>query len=86
MGTHYPLSHPELKDQKGRALETLEEPDFVQEGDFGSLLAIRFYQDTPISSKFLTVVYREVSINDGFILTAYFTNKPLEKRKVLWKR
>jgi len=59
--------------QRQRVLETLTEPDLIQQGDFGELLAVRFYHRTPVTSKFLVVVYREISDEDGFILTAYLT-------------
>ena len=36
-------------------------------------MAVRFYATTPLTSKFLVVPYREVSAQDGFVLTAYFT-------------
>ncbi len=40
------------------------------------------------SNKFIVVVYKEVSINDGFIITAYVSNKEqsFNKKNVLWKR
>jgi len=47
-----------MDSQRGRMLETVERPDRIQEGDFGDLLAIRYYRETPLTSKFLVVVYR----------------------------
>ena len=36
---------------------------------------------------FLAVVYKEVSKEDGFIITAYFTAKVrLEKEVILWQK
>lgn len=72
--------------QRERVLETLVEPDLIQEGDSGERLAIRFYAKTPLTSKFLIVAYRKISSEDGFILTAYLTNQPSARRTVLWKR
>lgn len=67
--------------------ETIEDPDIILEGDFGELLAIRKYDKTPISeNKYLIVVYKEIKLNDGFILTAYFSRKTSKRRKILWKR
>lgn len=82
---HIIKRHPELEDQKEKVLETLRQPDFVQEGDFESFLAIKFYKETPLTTKFLVVIYKEVAGKDGFILTAYFTNKPSERKKTIWK-
>jgi len=83
---HIEHRHPEMDDQRERVLETLAEPDMIQQGDFGELLAIRFYPEIPLTSKFLVVAYREVSPDDGFILTAYLTNRPSARRVVIWKR
>ncbi len=48
-------------------------------------MALRFYEQTPLSPKYLVVVYREVSSTDGYIITAYFTNR-IRRREVIWKR
>ena len=38
-------------------------------------------------NKFLAVVYREISREDGFVITAYFTSKiDLEKEVILWQK
>lgn len=83
---HILRRHPEMGDQRQRILETLAEPDLIQQGDFGELLAVRFYSETPLTSKFLVVVYREVDSEDGFILTAYLTSRPSARRITIWKR
>lgn len=83
---HIILRHPELDGQKEQVLETITDPDMIQEGDFEELIAIRFYDKTPLTSKYLVVIYKEVVETDGFIISAYYTNKPSERRKVIWKR
>ena len=84
---HIVRRHKEMVDQRERILETAAEPDMIQQGDFGELLAIRFYQQTPLTSKFLVVVvYQEISPEDGFILTAYLTSRPSARRVTVWKR
>lgn len=83
---HIVRRHPEMDDQRERVLETLAEPDMIQQGDFSELLAISFYPETPLTDKFLVVAYREVSPDDGFILTAYLTSRPSARRVVIWKR
>ncbi len=72
--------------QRERMLETVEQPDLIQQGDYGELLAIRFYREAPLTNKFLVVAYKEVGADDGFIITAYFTSEPSARRIVLWKR
>lgn len=83
---HIVRRHPEMEGQSERVLETVTEPDLIQQGDFGELLAIRFYASTPLTSKHLVVAYREASPNDGFVLTAYLTNRPSSRRVEIWKR
>jgi len=58
---HVVCRHPEMNNQSKQVLETLAEPDMIQQGDFGELLAIRFYPETLLTRKFLVVVYKEVS-------------------------
>lgn len=75
-----------MESQKEKVEETISNPDIIQEGDFGELLALRFYSKTPLTQKYLTVAYKEMLKQDGFILTAYFTGPPSKRRRVLWKR
>ena len=84
--THIVERHPEMDGQRRRVLETASDPEMIQEGDFGEYLAIRFYNETPLTSKFLVVVYKEIARADGFILTAYYSGKPSERRRILWKQ
>lgn len=83
---HVVTRHPEMKDQRERVLEALAEPEMIQRGDFGELLAIRLYPDTPLTRKFMVVAYREVSREEGFILTAYLTSRPSVARETIWRR
>ena len=83
---HIERRHPEMSDEGERILETLSSPDYVQEGDSGTLIAVRHYPKTPLTEKYCCVVYRELMEDDGFILTAYFATKPAEGRNVVWKR
>ncbi|MGH7575652.1 MAG: hypothetical protein ACREM1_11090, partial [Longimicrobiales bacterium] len=82
---HISRRHPEMGEQKARVLETVGAPDQVQEGDGGAMLAIRLYPGTPLTTKFLVVVYREISAEDGFVITSYFTTRPSVSRRVIWK-
>jgi hypothetical protein len=83
---HIVQRHPEMDDQGEHVLETVTEPDLIQQGDFGELLAIRFYGSTRLTSKYLVVAYREASSGDGFVLTGYLTSRPSSRRAVIWKR
>jgi hypothetical protein len=57
------------------------EPDLIQQRDSGELLAVRRFEETPLTAKFLVVPYREVSAEDGFVLTAYLTSRPSSSRR-----
>ena len=83
---HVVGQHPEMDGQREKVLETLDDPDMIQDGDFGELLAVRRYSETPLGQKYMVVVYSEVSAEDGFILTAYLTRRPSVRRETLWKR
>ncbi|MEX0806773.1 MAG: hypothetical protein WD688_26150 [Candidatus Binatia bacterium] len=82
---HIERRHPEMLGQEERILEVVSSPDIVQEGDSATLIAFKHYSKTPLTEKYCAVVYRELSEEDGFVLTAYFTSKPSERRKTVWK-
>ncbi|MEK7477045.1 MAG: hypothetical protein AAB152_15580 [Candidatus Coatesbacteria bacterium] len=83
---HVERRHPEMAGEQARILETLAQPDFVQEGDASTLVALRHYPKTPLAEKHCAVVYKEVSKTDGFVVTAYFTRRASTLRRVVWKR
>ena len=72
--------------EKEKVLHTITDPDLIQQGDFGELIGIRFYEKTPLTSKYLVVIYKEVSNIDGFVVTAYYSKKPSERRQTIWKQ
>lgn len=74
-----------MADQQERILETVNQPDYVQEGDSGTLIAVKSYPTTPLSQKSCAVVYRELNDGDGFVVTAYFTSRPATWRRIVWK-
>jgi hypothetical protein len=83
---HIVVNHPEMSTQQERVLDTVAEPELIQDGDFGELLAVRFYEETPMGSKHLVVVYREIDPEDGFVVTAYLARRPSTQRVLLWMR
>ena len=74
-----------MLDYREQVLETLADPDMVQQGDFGELLAVREYNELKLG-RFVVVVYREARPDDGFVLTAYLAGRPSSRRRVIWKR
>ena len=83
---HIVRRHPELIECRGWMIETVENPEFIMKGDYGELLAVRFFENSPVASKYLVVAYKEVTPFDGYILTAYFTKRYSERRKIVWKK
>ena len=47
-----------MDSQKERVTETLTEPEVIQQGDLGELIAVRYYEETPLTSKFLVTIYK----------------------------
>ena len=78
--------HPEMTSMAAEVRLTVSTPDQVQEGDAGELLAVRLFPSTPLSRKYVVVVYRETSAEDGFVITAYLTSSPSTGRRVVWTR
>jgi hypothetical protein len=83
---HITKNHPEMKSCISWILETIENPDLILTGDFGEQIATRLFEKTPVTNdKYLTVVYKETSKLDGFILTAYFSRSINKTRRIVWK-
>jgi hypothetical protein len=83
---HIIRQHQEMAMQRERILETVNTPDMIQAGDFGELLAVRFYPQTPLTEKYLVVAHRETAVDDGYIVTAYLARRPSVRREVIWRR
>jgi hypothetical protein len=52
-------------------LETVEEPEFICEGNAGELIAIKEVE----KEKYIVVIYRELEKEDGFVITAFLTRR-----------
>ncbi len=80
-----PDGHPEMQPYYSFILETLEDPDLIQQGnDTSALVAVRLYPEIPGNQKYLMVVYRERSGYDGYIITAYLRKRPSTNRRIIW--
>ena len=78
--------HPEMTAIRQQVLQTIEDPDRIQEGNYRELIAVRLYPETPLTMKHIVVPYRELSRTDGFVLTAYLATRVSERRRTTWKR
>lgn len=83
---HISTGHPEMAGFYFEILETIEDPEFIYKGNRDELIAKSGRQD--ITDKFIIVVYKEFEKQDGFVITAFLSNKLdfLEKKKIIWKR
>lgn len=81
---HITEEHAEMAGYLFDVLETVQEPLAVFEGSEGELLAAREIE----TGKYIIAIYREVSPEDGFIITAFLTKrwKSLERRRKIWQR
>jgi len=83
---HMELDHPEMLGQIDRIEHTLLKPDTIVRSrtDPQVELFYRLYKGTPVTEKYLCVVLKG-SIEDLFIITAYFTDA-IKGGEVLWQR
>ena len=78
---HIVENHDDLAGHYDDVLETVENPDMVLPGHRGSLLAVRGYG----RKWHLVVIYRQTTRDDGFVITAFFTDS-IDRGKATWKR
>jgi hypothetical protein len=78
---HIIENHNDLAGYYDNVLNTIENPDFVLRGYKGALIAIKGIA----KRRYLAVVYKELTRNDGFVLSAYFTSK-IRKRSIVWRK
>ena len=79
---HITEEHSEMAGYYYEVLETVEEPEAIYEGKAGECLAVREGE----RGKYLVVVYRETSEEDGFIITAFLTRRTrhFDRRERIW--
>lgn len=78
---HIVSRHDDVRKHYDAVLDTVGNPDLILRGYHGSLIAIRVYG----RRHYLAVVYKEVTSDDGFIITAYFTSQ-VERGKTIWRK
>jgi hypothetical protein len=78
---HIVENHDDLAGYYDTVLDAVEDPDIILPGYGGALIAVKELA----RRRHLAVVYRELSKNDGFVITAYITSK-VRKRPAIWRR
>jgi len=79
---HIVEEHCELAGMREEVMQTISDAERVVTGNAGELLAVRMVE----AGKALVVVYREVSADDGFVITAFLTRRlaSLDRREQVW--
>lgn len=80
---HISEGHPELARLRAAVLKAIADAEYVLEGAAGELLAVRRLD----SGRVLVVAYREVDVQDGFVITAFVTSRVaaiLKRRRQVW--
>src|SRR5437667_10086606 len=75
---HILEGHDDLFNYDQDVLQVIERPEGVFEGRNGSLIAVRRYGRRGL----LAVFYREVSRDDGFVITARFLGSQPRSQKI----
>ena len=80
---HITEEHAEMAGYMYEVLETIQQPLAIFQGNTGEQIAAREIE----SGKYIVAVYREVTPEDGFVITAFLTRrwKQLERRKKIWQ-
>ncbi len=76
---HIVSNKPYMESYYERILDAIEKPIFVLRGYSGSLVAILSVG----RQRYLHVVYKEASQDDGFIITAFIARK-YNRRMIVW--
>ena len=81
---HITEEHSEMAGYYFEVLETVEQPEAIYEGKMGEYIAVRKID----KGKYIVVAYRELSKEDGFVITAFLTRrrKQLERRRKIWEQ
>lgn len=78
---HIVGNKPYLETHYEAILSTIEQPNFVLRGYDRSLIAVRALA----RRRFLHVVYKELSRDDGFVITAYLARR-YNRDAIVWKQ
>jgi hypothetical protein len=78
---HIVENHDDVAGYYDDVLEVVANPEVLLPGNNKARMAVRSYG----RRRYLCVIYRELSADDGFVITAFFTDK-IDREKAIWKR
>ena len=76
---HIIVNKPYMSSYYDTVLDAIENPTWILRGYAGAMIAVL----SIARSKYLHVVYREVSQEDGFIITAFLSRK-VNRGMIVW--
>lgn len=81
---HITEEHSEMAGYYFEILETIENPEVIYKGMEGEFIAVKEIE----KSKYIVVIYKETSKEDGFVITSFLTKrkKQLERRPKIWEK
>ena len=83
---HIILAHQEIGPKDfNKFMQVISKPEFILQGNKGELLAV---QKVPRKKLWIVVPYKELTRQDGFVLTTYFTSDLtwLFKKEIIWNK
>ena len=78
---HVVSNKPYMETYYEKALEAIETPTWILRGYAGALIAVL----SVAKRNYLHVIYREVSQDDGFVITAFLSRK-VNRRMIIWPK
>ncbi|MGQ9631220.1 MAG: hypothetical protein ACUVXI_13065 [bacterium] len=78
---HIVNSKPYMSSYYEKVLEAIENPTWILQGYSGAMIAVL----SIARRNYLYVVYREVSQDDGFIITSFLSRK-VNRRMIIWPK
>ncbi|MCL0066159.1 PBECR2 nuclease fold domain-containing protein [Dehalococcoidia bacterium] len=81
---HITEEHSEMAGYYFEVVQAVDEPEAIYDGKMGECIAAREIE----KGKYIVAVYRELSKEDGFVITAFLTRrrKQLERRRKIWQQ
>lgn len=78
---HIVSNKPYMTIYYDKVLEAIENPTWILRGYAGALVAVL----SLARQNYLHIVYREISQDDGFIITGFISRK-INRRMIIWPR
>ena len=84
---HIVDSHDYMSGNLDLVLETIKDPDYIVRGWTDELIALKHYEETTISEKYVVVIYKEEDKN-GFVISSFMTSKEdkILRRGIIWQK